>query len=168
MTTSIPSVSSKVPTRYPVNGILCLYTPRTQRHPRSSLDLLKSHSTVPCGIAEEQLRYSIETWTCQLQDFVTEVIQQPVYLAGNSLGGLLSAHLAATQAHLCRCLSHLLCLHTFIPSCTHAASSFLFLLPEAHDWYEQLAAYHSISKCTMLWETVGMLVWCGCAEGLFS
>lgn len=52
--------------------------------------------------AEEQLRYSIDTWTGQLQDFVTDVIQQPVYLAGNSLGGLLSAHLAATQAHLCR------------------------------------------------------------------
>ncbi|DBB17977.1 TPA: hypothetical protein ACH3X3_002978 [Trebouxia sp. C0006] len=51
---------------------------------------------------EEQLRYSIETWTDQLRDFVTQVIQQPVYLAGNSLGGLLSAHLAATQAHLCR------------------------------------------------------------------
>lgn len=53
-------------------------------------------------LADAQLRYSIETWTCQLQDFVSDVIQQPVYLAGNSLGGLLSAHLAATQAHLCK------------------------------------------------------------------
>ena len=66
----------------------------------------KHGELVLCGVAEEQLRYSIETWTCQLHDFVTEVIQQPVYLAGNSLGGLLSAHLAATQAHLCRCESH--------------------------------------------------------------
>ena len=55
-----------------------------------------------CIGADEQLSYSIETWTCQLQDFVNDVIQQPVYLAGNSLGGLLSAHLAATQAHLCK------------------------------------------------------------------
>lgn len=51
---------------------------------------------------EDGLSYSIDMWTRQLRDFIDETIGQPVFLAGNSLGGLLSAHLAATQPHLCR------------------------------------------------------------------
>ena len=73
-----------------------------------------------CIVADEQLRYSIETWTCQLQDFVNDVIQQPVYLAGNSLGGLLSAHLAATQAHLCKygTFASSACIFCFVSACS--------------------------------------------------
>lgn len=52
--------------------------------------------------AGEGLAYSIDMWTCQLKDFINEVIGQRVFLAGNSLGGLLSANVAATQPQLCR------------------------------------------------------------------
>eukprot|EP00775_Hariotina_reticulata_P005191 gene5191-5429_t len=40
------------------------------------------------------LRYNVDTWTEQLQHFIKAVIKQPVYIAGNSLGGLLGVSLA--------------------------------------------------------------------------
>lgn len=52
--------------------------------------------------AEEELRLSIDTWTELLADFITEVIREPCYVVGNSLGGYLAAQLAATRQHLCR------------------------------------------------------------------
>ncbi|EIE19212.1 alpha/beta-hydrolase, partial [Coccomyxa subellipsoidea C-169] len=50
---------------------------------------------IPCPL-------SIDTWTQLLADFITEVIGEPCYVVGNSLGGYLAAQLAATRQHLCR------------------------------------------------------------------
>ncbi|MEO0926167.1 MAG: alpha/beta fold hydrolase [Cyanobacteria bacterium J06629_2] len=46
--------------------------------------------------AKPKQEYSGDLWREQLQDFITEVIQQPTVLAGNSLGGYASLCVAAT------------------------------------------------------------------------
>ncbi|WP_082670994.1 alpha/beta fold hydrolase [Chloracidobacterium thermophilum] len=38
--------------------------------------------------------YNVEVWTAQITDFIRSVIQRPVMLVGNSLGGLIAAHIA--------------------------------------------------------------------------
>lgn len=48
------------------------------------------------------MRLSIDVWTDLLTDFIRDVIGEPVYIAGNSLGGYLTANLAAQQPQLCR------------------------------------------------------------------
>jgi pimeloyl-ACP methyl ester carboxylesterase len=51
--------------------------------------------------AKPDIPYNSDLWREQLQDFITEVIQEPVYLAGNSLGGYACLSMAAgypTQA----------------------------------------------------------------------
>ena len=48
--------------------------------------------------AKADLTYSGNLWRDQLHDFITEVIGQPVILAGNSLGGYCSLCLAATRS----------------------------------------------------------------------
>lgn len=53
------------------------------------------------GEPDIQLRLSIDTWTELLADFVTCIIQRPVYVAGNSLGGYLACSLAANHSSLC-------------------------------------------------------------------
>jgi pimeloyl-ACP methyl ester carboxylesterase len=60
--------------------------------------------------AEEEVRLSIDVWTSLLADFIRDVIGQPVYIAGNSLGGYLTANLAAQQPSLCRRGHLLLCM----------------------------------------------------------
>lgn len=45
--------------------------------------------------AKPNMAYSGELWQAQLQDFITEVIQHPVVLAGNSLGGYAALCVAA-------------------------------------------------------------------------
>lgn len=48
------------------------------------------------GRSEKQsLAYSQELWRDFLRDFVLEVVQRPVVVAGNSIGGFISASLAA-------------------------------------------------------------------------
>ncbi len=47
--------------------------------------------------AKPNLQYSGDLWRQQLHDFITEVIGQPVVLAGNSLGGYASLSLAANH-----------------------------------------------------------------------
>jgi pimeloyl-ACP methyl ester carboxylesterase len=47
--------------------------------------------------AKPDLQYSGDLWREQLQDFITEVIREPVYLAGNSLGGYACLSMAAGQ-----------------------------------------------------------------------
>lgn len=46
------------------------------------------------------LRYSQVLWSTFLRDFVLDVVQRPVVVAGNSIGGFISASLAADNPHL--------------------------------------------------------------------
>lgn len=48
----------------------------------------------------EELVYSIDLWRDQVQHFIEEVIGEPVYIVGNSLGGFVSLYLAASCPHL--------------------------------------------------------------------
>ncbi|CAA7031470.1 unnamed protein product [Microthlaspi erraticum] len=48
----------------------------------------------------DQLVYSLDLWRDQVQYIVEEVIGEPVYIAGNSLGGYVALYLAATHPHL--------------------------------------------------------------------
>lgn len=50
--------------------------------------------------AKPSLEYSGELWREQLRTFITEVVGQPVILAGNSLGGYTSLCVAATYPEL--------------------------------------------------------------------
>ena len=53
------------------------------------------------GRSEKQsLAYSQELWRDFLRDFVLEVVQRPVVVAGNSIGGFISASLAADYPSL--------------------------------------------------------------------
>lgn len=68
------------------------------------------------GRSEKQsLAYSQELWRDFLRDFVLEVVQRPVVVAGNSIGGFISASLAADYPSLVKggsCLPHRLRLRT--------------------------------------------------------
>ncbi|GJM99654.1 hypothetical protein PR202_ga16775 [Eleusine coracana subsp. coracana] len=48
----------------------------------------------------EELVYSIDLWQNQVQHFVEEVIREPVYIVGNSLGGFVALYFAACNPHL--------------------------------------------------------------------
>ena len=53
------------------------------------------------GRSEKQaLAYSQELWRDFLRDFVLEVVRRPVVVAGNSIGGFISASLAADYPSL--------------------------------------------------------------------
>ncbi len=53
------------------------------------------------GRAEKpSLPYSQKLWVEFLRDFVVEVVRRPVVVAGNSIGGFLSASLAADYRQL--------------------------------------------------------------------
>ncbi|CAL5220694.1 g2745 [Coccomyxa viridis] len=68
-----------------------------------ALDLLGQGLSWPSAeaLAEDELRLSMDTWTELLADFVTSIVQRPVYVAGNSLGGYLACNLAANHSSLC-------------------------------------------------------------------
>ncbi|CAI5977531.1 unnamed protein product [Closterium sp. NIES-65] len=48
------------------------------------------------------LVYGSDMWCEQVAAFISQVIQEPVFIAGNSLGGYIGAYLAASHPHLCR------------------------------------------------------------------
>ncbi|XP_031495256.1 pheophytinase, chloroplastic isoform X1 [Nymphaea colorata] len=48
----------------------------------------------------EELAYSVDLWRDQIRDFVEQVIGQPVYVVGNSLGGFVAVYLAASNPEL--------------------------------------------------------------------
>lgn len=59
------------------------------------------------GRSEKQsLAYSQELWRDFLRDFVLEVVQRPVVVAGNSIGGFISASLAADYPRLVKGVLH--------------------------------------------------------------
>lgn len=59
------------------------------------------------GRSEKQsLAYSQELWRDFLRDFVLEVVQRPVVVAGNSIGGFISASLAADYPSLVKGVLH--------------------------------------------------------------
>ncbi|KAH6824570.1 pheophytinase [Perilla frutescens var. hirtella] len=47
-----------------------------------------------------KLVYSADLWRDQVQNFIEEVIKEPVYLVGNSLGGFVALYFAACNPHL--------------------------------------------------------------------
>lgn len=49
------------------------------------------------------LSYSIELWTEQLLDFLSEFVDQPSILVGNSIGSLISLMVKAPCSSQCRC-----------------------------------------------------------------
>lgn len=64
-----------------------------------SLDLLGQGRSWPDGDVnpEQGLCYSIELWRDQILYFIENIIQEPVHIAGNSLGGYLSVATASTR-----------------------------------------------------------------------
>lgn len=76
---------------------------------RNILDLSKSHRVFACDLLgqgaswpcaqpqkNDELEYSLDTWAEQLAGFIRDVIadDRGVYVAGNSLGGLLAVTVA--------------------------------------------------------------------------
>eukprot|EP00897_Mesotaenium_endlicherianum_P004878 jgi/Mesen1/4418/ME000225S03401 len=53
----------------------------------------------------EDLVYSVDTWQAQVAAFVREVIKEPVFIAGNSLGGYVATYFAAQNSELVRGLA---------------------------------------------------------------
>lgn len=47
-----------------------------------------------------ELAYSVDLWRDQVQNFVEQVIGEPVYIVGNSLGGFMALYFAACCPHL--------------------------------------------------------------------
>lgn len=48
----------------------------------------------------DELVYSVDLWQNQVQHFIEEVIREPVYIVGNSLGGFVAMYFAASNPHL--------------------------------------------------------------------
>ncbi|PIM97055.1 putative hydrolase/acyltransferase (alpha/beta hydrolase superfamily) [Handroanthus impetiginosus] len=48
----------------------------------------------------KELVYSVDLWRDQVKYFIEEVIKEPVYLVGNSLGGFVALYFAASNPHL--------------------------------------------------------------------
>jgi len=62
-----------------------------------SIDLLGfGESSQPCALLdyespkENHVKYCFDLWANQISDFCNEIIQSPVYLVGNSIGGIVS------------------------------------------------------------------------------
>ncbi|CAM9481957.1 unnamed protein product [Ectocarpus sp. 4 AP-2014] len=62
-----------------------------------SIDFLGQGKSWPTRVPsrEDGLCYSVDMWTEQVLAFINEVIGEPAYVAGNSLGGYIAANLAA-------------------------------------------------------------------------
>ena len=66
-----------------------------------AIDLLGQGKSWPTGVTgEDRLCYSVELWRDQLVGFVDDVIQRPVHIAGNSLGGYLAVSASSHRPDL--------------------------------------------------------------------
>jgi pimeloyl-ACP methyl ester carboxylesterase len=66
-----------------------------------SIDLLGQGNSWPEEVTKEhQLFYGVETWQEQISYFIENVIGEEAHIAGNSLGGLLSAAVGAERPEL--------------------------------------------------------------------
>ncbi|KAL9321858.1 hypothetical protein ACSQ67_009911 [Phaseolus vulgaris] len=74
--------------------------------PLSKEEVASNESISSWGFGDEtepwaaKLVYSVDLWQDQVRCFVEEVIGEPVYLVGNSLGGLVALYFAACNPHL--------------------------------------------------------------------
>ncbi|KAG2453714.1 hypothetical protein HYH02_001926 [Chlamydomonas schloesseri] len=57
------------------------------------------------GSSSQKLFFSVDTWTRQLEAFLEQVVGEPAYVAGNSLGGYLAVMLAARRPDLVKGLT---------------------------------------------------------------
>lgn len=78
----------------------------------------------------EPLPYTFETWSQQIRDFCHDVIGQPVFLVGNSIGCVAAMQAAVDEPDICRGVALLNC------SIRMLHERRLKLLP----WYRQLGA----------------------------
>jgi pimeloyl-ACP methyl ester carboxylesterase len=73
-----------------------------------SIDLLGQGKSWPENghhLVEEKLCYSVDMWTEQIIYFIDKVIQRPVHIAGNSLGGYLSTSVSSRRSDLIKSVS---------------------------------------------------------------
>ncbi|KAL5543639.1 hypothetical protein UlMin_007423 [Ulmus minor] len=74
--------------------------------PLSKEGAASNRKDLPWGFGDEtepwasELVYSIDLWRDQVKYFIEEVIGEPVYLTGNSLGGYVALYFAACNPHL--------------------------------------------------------------------
>ncbi|KAM1556058.1 hypothetical protein PS2_039470 [Malus domestica] len=74
--------------------------------PRKSEEGMSDGQDLAWGFGEKpepwasELVYSIDLWQDQVRYFIEEVIGEPVYIAGNSLGGFVALYFAACNPHL--------------------------------------------------------------------
>lgn len=62
-------------------------------------------SACSCGFRTEKpaTQYTQHLWEAQIAAFVREVVREPVYVVGNSIGGYMSISFAADfYPHLCK------------------------------------------------------------------
>ncbi len=74
-----------------------------------SIDLLGfGESSQPCALLdyephkENSIKYSFDLWSNQISTFCTEVIKSPVYLIGNSIGGVIALKSAEILKENCK------------------------------------------------------------------
>eukprot|EP01024_Parvocaulis_polyphysoides_P073072 TRINITY_DN9365_c0_g3_i1.p1 TRINITY_DN9365_c0_g3~~TRINITY_DN9365_c0_g3_i1.p1 ORF type:complete len:455 (+),score=75.50 TRINITY_DN9365_c0_g3_i1:22-1365(+) len=68
-----------------------------------AVDLVGQGRSLPDkGGNVQDMKLSVDNWTEQLRDFVEEVVKEPVYVVGNSLGGYLAVCLSALHPELCK------------------------------------------------------------------
>jgi len=74
-----------------------------------AIDLLGfGESSQPCALLnyepykENSIKYSFDLWSNQISTFCSEVIQSPVYLVGNSIGGVISLKAAEILKNNCK------------------------------------------------------------------